>query len=541
MKTDEFKNLRVAGKVLFGAAAVSLGLYFGGICQPGAVVYATDVAVDFGTEETGGETGGESQQQPSESNVEVYLSESYKANFGLYEQGFNNRYFIYSNISNGGITSDPVVLDIPENLSFTMEKDGKPIAYKSGTAVSALGVYVMTIRLDETDGIHTTHYTAIFRFRIMEAAAQVQPDITDPSQGGIYVTPEVDYPQVSDEEIEEIGRRYEDLTPEEQALLEEISAGSEVIDEEFLNEDGTINQEALDRLMAEKMEEMGEIDDIYVKEGINDGTGIASVYDSVSGYYKHTLRSGQVFYAQVTNGGIATSSVGVTVSDGLEFTVYKDGEVYESEEPNFYTEPGSYLLIPTSKDVVYLDAYQEEKPVFSFRIIDYNYATNNLSLIHAPEGYSIGKVYLEEEECHSAAIINESTVMLREDGNYRIEMTDGITALEVAYRLDRIRPKFVVQTQKNQAHIGYLSTDCASTQIYRNDQLYSEGDLVYVVDKTGSYKFFVFDSAGNYSGKAFEIKYGFNKGAIVAIAIVIAAIIGLFAYLRYLNTHVKVR
>ena len=43
------------------------------------------------------------------------------------------------------------------------------------------------------------------------------------------------------------------------------------------------------------------------------------------------------------------------------------------------------------------------------------------------------------------------------------------------------------------------------------------------------------------SAQEFYVRYGFNKGAAIAILLSVAFIVGLFIYLRYLNTHVKVR
>ena len=110
------------------------------------------------------------------------------------------------------------------------------------------------------------------------------------------------------------------------------------------------------------------------------------------------------------------------------------------------------------------------------------------------------------------------------------------------YTLDRVKPRFYVQTQKNRADIGYLSQDVTSTIVYLNEQPYETGtDIVYELTDTGKYWFYVFDEAGNMSAQEFYVRYGFNKGAAIAVLLLVAFIAGLFIYLRYLNTHVKVR
>ncbi|MBR1471583.1 MAG: hypothetical protein IJ600_08080 [Lachnospiraceae bacterium] len=531
----------LAGRLAAGTAAVGLGLLFGSALQPAdevqAAMLCTDVAVDLpGTEEGGSNTG---SQAPTERNVTANLTENYNSDFNLYEESFNGRYVFYANIENGGMTADAVVMDIPSNLSYTLEKDGQAVAYNSGTAVQALGMYVLTIRVDETDSLGiVTHYQASFRFRIMEASQQVTDNPTtttatgDPAGMG----------DISAELESQIGMRYEDLTPEEQAALDEFIRG-EGTDVEILNPDGTVNQEKLDELVAGHMDEMGDINDIYVTEGISEITGISSVYDAVTGYYKNTLRSGQVFYTDVQNGTVTHLAVTLRGDDSLSYLVYKDGELYGSEDHSRFTEAGTYMLIPQSSDILFLDSYEEELPVFSFRIIDS--AANDLSLLHLPEGFRVSGVYLDELPAESAKVFHEDTadtVYLREDGSYLVTFSNGEMEIELAYTLDRVKPRYQVNVQKNVAEIAYISQDVTSTEVYRNEQPYeTKFDVVSRIDETGKYWLFVYDAAGNMSATAFDVRYGFNKGAVIALLIIAATVVGLFAYLRYLNTHVKVR
>ena len=78
--------------------------------------------------------------------------------------------------------------------------------------------------------------------------------------------------------------------------------------------------------------------------------------------------------------------------------------------------------------------------------------------------------------------------------------------------------------------------------MYLDEKPYeTEGKVIYQLKDTGKYWFYVFDEAGNMSAQEFYVRYGFNKGATIAILLSVAFIVGLFIYLRYLNTHVKVR
>ena len=475
---------------------------------------------------------------PSERTVEVYLSERYTEEYKLYEFGFNNKYFFYSNVGNGAITSESVKIEIPGNIAYSLEKDGKVIQYTQNTNITAIGSYVMTLTVNEVNGLETTHYVSYYRFRIMEPVEPVQlvPDETGEEDGN---TSE-ETPEDILAEIEAL----EDLTPEEREALKAALMNGDYTGEEFFNADGSINDDAISLLVTASLNaQIGTTEDIYHTDGISVATGMESVYDFTTGYYQHTLISGQSFYSDIQNGGIARQSVTIRTADKLDFTVYKDGEIYESNS-TVYSEIGSYMLIPVADDVLYMSSYETEKPVFSFRII--GNALNDLSVYHAPVGFKIDSVYMyvngEARTCASALIMNDTTVLLREDGDYRFRISNNAATMEVYYRLDRVHPRFNVQVEKNLATIYYDSSDVARSIVYRGDNLYAtETNIIYEIKETGEYRYFAQDVAGNVTGVAFKVKFGFNTGSIVTILIIIAAIVGLFMYIKYINKNTKVR
>ena len=475
---------------------------------------------------------------PSERTIEVYLSERYTEEYKLYEFGFNNKYFFYSNVGNGAITSDPVKIEIPGNIAYSLEKDGKVIQYTQNTNITAIGSYVMTLTVNEVNGLETTHYVSYYRFRIMEPVEPVQlvPDETDEEDGNASE----ETPEDILAEIEAL----EDLTPEEREALQAALMNGDYTGEEFFNADGSINDAAISLLVTASLNaQIGTTEDIYHTEGVSAATGMESVYDFTTGYYQHTLISGQSFYSDIQNGGITRQSVTIRTADKLDFTVYKDGEIYESNS-TVYSEIGSYMLIPVADDVLYMSSYETEKPVFSFRII--GNALNDLSVYHAPAGFKIDSVYMyvngEARTCASALIMNDTTVLLREDGDYRFRISSNAATMEVYYRLDRVHPRFNVQVEKNLATIYYDSSDVARSIVYRGDNLYAtETNIIYEIKETGEYRYFAQDVAGNVTGVAFKVKFGFNTGSIVTILIIIAAIVGLFMYIKYINKNTKVR
>jgi len=441
---------------------------------------------------------------PSERTVEVYLSERYNDEYRLYEFGLNNKYFFYSNVGNGAMTSDPVRIEIPGNITYSLEKDGNPIRYNQNTDISAIGAYVMTLAVNEVDGLVTTHYVSYYRFRIMEPIQPIEqiPDETAEESNIAEETPE--------DIIAEI-EALEDLTPEEREALQNALVNGDYTGEEFFNADGSVNEAAISLLVTASL---------------------------------HTLISGQSFYSDIQNGGITRQSVTLRTADKLDFTVYKDGELLEENGSTVFTDPGSYLVVPVADDVLYISSYETEKPVFSFRII--GNAVNDLSVYRAPVGFRIDSIYMYEDgESHpvsSALSLDDTSVLLREDGDYRIRISSNAATMEVYYTLDRIHPRFNVQAEKNHAMIIYDSADVIRSIVYRGDDRYmAETGIIYEIKETGEYRYFAQDAAGNVTGRAFKVKFGFNTGSVVTILIIIAAIAGLFMYIRYINKNTRVR
>jgi hypothetical protein len=475
---------------------------------------------------------------PSERTVEVYLSERYNEEYKLYEFGFNNKYFFYSNVGNGAITSDAIKIEIPGNIAYSLEKDGRVVQYTQNTNITAVGSYVMTLTVNEVNGLETTHYVSYYRFRIMEPVEPVQllPDETGEEDGNTS--------EANTEDILAEIEALEDLTPEEREALRAAILSGDYTGEELFNADGSVNDAAISLLVTASLNaQIGTTEDIYHTDGVLDSTGMESVYDYTTGYYQHTLISGQVFYSDIQNGGITRQPVTIRTADKLDFTVYKDGVLYENNSTVF-DEIGSYMLIPVADDVLYLSSYETEKPVFSFRIIDK--VMNDLSVYHAPVGFRIDAVYMyvngEARTSESALIMNDTTVLLREDGEYRFRISSNAATMEVYYKLDRVHPRFTVQVEKNHAVIYYDSSDVARSIVYRGDKQYAaETTILYEINETGEYRYFAQDAAGNVTGRAFKVRFGFNTGSFVTIFIIIAAIVGLFLYIRYINKNTKVR
>ncbi len=116
---------------------------------------------------------------------QVTLQERYHEEYKVYEESMADLFFFYASVGNGGITHEAVTLDIPQNISYTMEMDGLPYAYQSGQPVGAYGTYVVRLTGIEDETVpfyEQKEYRAVFRsgsralwHRLPETGAGLRP------------------------------------------------------------------------------------------------------------------------------------------------------------------------------------------------------------------------------------------------------------------------------------------------------------------------------------------------------------------------------
>lgn len=144
---------------------------------------------------------------------EVGITEKFHSDFDLYEGSIQNKYFFYSNISNGGITDDYVYFEIPAELQVLMEKDGALVSYGSGQELREPGNYLMYLSASEQADDRRIDYQAVFRFKIQEkteesSAKETTAAESDTSQEIVAAEelPEETYESAVDPFIGERGR-----------------------------------------------------------------------------------------------------------------------------------------------------------------------------------------------------------------------------------------------------------------------------------------------------------------------------------------------
>lgn len=511
------------------------------------------------------------------------ISEQYYEDYGVYEENLSNTQFFYSTISNGGITDSAVSLEFPVGMEYKVERNGVEIPYTSGQELTDRGTYIVRLTVTKDDSLPFSQQTilkAVFRFRIQEKSQEaIERDAQERRQesdyGSYYGYDDDDGYDLSNEELvallrqrgiwsdeeieaaldtedamtggsgEEGTEGMEDGSGEELAadgetgsqeeLTGETEAGTQADSYDVMGEDGSVDPDSLDDAIAQAMGPGYSTEEL---EGYDPATGMASAYDEATGYYRHELASGAVFYTDVPDGMITNSSVMLLTNDDLIFTMEKDGEAVEYTPGTAIQEAGSYTVYPSQESTVYLAAYGDsEKPHFHFRIV--NSPVNDIGIFAAPRGGVITEVRLDGELLAESRQ-GEEWLYLRSDGTYEIRMDTEAGGAAVTLAKDTMAPRFYVSEESNRIYFSYLSGDASWCRVSKDGNEIHSGALISEISDPGSYQVDVYDEAGNVSSIHIELPYRMNMAAVIVIVLVVILAAALVIFIRRTNSQLKV-
>ena len=525
--------------------------------------------------------------------TEVALKEKYHEAYKVYEESMEDRFFFYTNVANGGITDKSVILDIPQNMFVTMEKDGAFIDYTSGKAVSGYGTYVAKLTAIEDPGLpfsEQEEYRAIFRFRIQEKPPQEDGEGLGPGQDGSGLGYQVDWSSLA---AQESGQSGSSGIPGMGSLGSGLFDGSggngsgpggsgqgasgggngdgtglggngengdgtglggngENGDGTGLSGDGENGDGTGSGPEGERADGLGADGNGNGENGgPGDGTGQggenpggqgpdgsgggdgASGWQSLYGPRTQVYDSGSRKY-EVTfgNGRKLVSNIpeGFMGPGAVEFSV-SDGEPARLYCDDVPVEytPGDSITQPGNYR---LDV---DGQMWSFVIAS---AVGDLEWYLAPAGMEITGAAFNGDEME---LTSSRYLPMDVDGRYEIALTgESGEGVEVVLEKDTLPPEIAVTVKGGRADIQYLSDDIATITLEKDGKV-QEGFSGYVVNSPGSYKLSVADGAGNVSSRQFTLKYRVNVYGIVAVVLVILLIIGGAVFVVHVKRTVKVR
>lgn len=242
------------------------------------------------------------------------------------------------------------------------------------------------------------------------------------------------------------------------------------------------------------------------------------------------------YYSSIPNGGVVPEgqSVSVSLPSGMTGTLYRNGTVVTDAELGNITESGSY----------YLEVRGSGSGVsasFSFQIV--GALTNSLTAISLPSGFAFDYINLNNE-----ALTPEyaNYVDLLEDGAYEISWScpEINRSYRVSFTLDTTAPTLALPEVTNgQAHspvtVEDLEPGCYIV-VERDGETGTITSPSSVIREAGTYTLTVYDQAGNSTQYFFVIHVYLNLSAVVAIGLVLAGLIALWAYSHYIRKHPRV-
>lgn len=574
MKKRRKGMLKLAGL----AAALALGMAAGETISY-AVVYVNSSEdwedEDFDDEEetsysrTRSRTSEDERGGPGETEVEtdsVILQgpsvsqaapkEQYHEEYKIYEESIEDVFFFYANVKNGGITHETVVLDIPQNLSYTVELNGVPWTYQTGEPISTYGTYVFKFTGIENTNLPLSEqkeYQAVFRFRIQEKPPEETKEETEAEEESLFSSGSSDsewrsftYDGTPVENEEALIRMLRERSQESEAAQENWSIWAEQEEsqkenEETQEETTQETEEETEESQKEETSEAQESESSLSEEESQEenpententssltrqtGNGYISrtqVYHPTIGYYEVTFADGKTLTSNVPEGYIGPGEVELIFPEEAQIRLYRDDEQMDETEGNRLTQPGHYRV------------EVDGQPWFC--TIASSIGQENL--YPAPSGMHFVSATLDGE---TIPLSSERYVSMEKDGQYQFALEgEREETLTIDLRKDTMPPQAEIRVKGGEASIQYLSDDI-ETIVLEKDGEVQEGFSGYSISRPGNYQLVLADAAGNTSSFRFSLSYKINKYGIIAGILVVLLIAGGVGFVIYTKRTVKIR
>lgn len=459
------------------------------------------------------------------------LTEIYHEKYKTYEESLAGIFFLYSNVGNGGITHEPVVVDIPANLSYVMEKDGLPIPYISREYIYEKGTYVLKLTGIENPDLplsEQVEYKATFRFRIQdeppveetEAPAGVQEFASAVLNGGGSANGEtVSGGSSGSSSMWDNMTGVLDLSGKDQAESSDQNTAEPETMEDSVNE----TEPAKEPEVSANKESDADVENAQVQTPQKEEQPRTQTFDPATGNYMMTLENGKQITTSVPEGFVGNTPVYLSVSEGdaVAVKLFKNDEQVSFINNEAVAEIGRYRLELDGDSYFFTIASQ----------------VSGMDYYPAPAGMKFTEVRWNEEILE---LRSDQYAPMKEEGTYVFSMVDqDRNRTEVVLVKDETAPVVNVMVNGSSAAIQYGSDDIESIVLYQNGEKVSFNGSS--IQTPGNYHLVVTDGAGNETAVDFALTYRINGFGIAAILLIIATIIGGVVFVVITKRKVKVR
>lgn len=464
-------------------------------------------------------------------SVEILpLSENQYEDYGVYAESMGGYASFYATVGNNGITDQPVKVDFPRNLTYTLEKDGVPMEYGNTQALSETGTYQFKVQLianPDRPLSEQTIYQSNFIFRIqpkIAAAEDGEAASGSSNQGASW--------SASDGWSALFGGTGESTAPStdhSEAAAGETSANGQ--------------EDAADGLLSGVPDELGSIlDDLNGEnesEDADSGTETAALPLDLSEEAKKAEAIGELLQVSVPNGmmvnGTVTMDEDELSQEAARITLLKDGSEYSIPADGQFAESGKYTLL-------YVENGGEKPVTYSFWILPE--AVQDEIIYTVPQEVSLTEVMKDDKALPISQFQDASgteRLELSEEGDYSLLMQDksGKT-YTAAFVIDRTPPEVSVEKGNGTATVSYDPSDVAKIVLKsgEDEQVYTSLEKI---DRPGSYTLEVYDEAGNRTSLSFKISKNINLAGVAAVFLLIALIGAGVVFVRRVKGNLNVK
>ena len=451
--------------------------------------------------------------------TDVSLSETYYEDYAIYCLSIQDLYYFYSTIGNNGITDQPVSVDIPANITYSVTKDGMPMEYTSKQQITENGTYIFRITVVQNPEDSVSRQNIIrtnYHFRIQPKAAKPKEEQQTQQNSSYLPDNYLGNLQTSGQQSSQGSYMYDGTAYD--PSLPDLA----VTEPETEAETGSSQEGGQDPL-EEGLPDEAPTDEEAAVPAVSEQTTLR--YDYEQGLYVTSFADGSSLLATVPNGMMTNYDVTLQTQDLPEqFRLLKDGEDCPVPEDGTVRDPGSYEIIIPSQDQVF---------TYSFRIL--GDAEGNLDYYTVPQSVTLKEFYidgvLQGAERYTDAN-GVQRVHFAEDGVYRLVMQDELGAIfDCELILDRKPPVVTVEVTKGMAQIQYGDPSEIEKVILRNGRKEETLSAITEVTGSGMYEMEVYDHAGNHTTVNFRVRGSMNMATVVSIVMlfgIIAALVVLF-------------
>ena len=256
--------------------------------------------------------------------------------------------------------------------------------------------------------------------------------------------------------------------------------------------------------------------------------GVDAYYDRLEGMFVYQLSGESEVRSSVANGMITNDAVRISIPDGLEYVLNRDGQQVSIGALNALNEEGIYDLSFPSQSA------------FTLRFTIVNEKTADLFEYRMPEHFRVSEVQKNGTPVDTASGVAD----LSAEGNYLVTYLCTETGIpyQLALSVDRTPPVLALTAvvdgvAKGPVDLSDLEEGAQlSVKLDGNDEGYTT-----LLTKSGSYVVTVTDRAGNSTVYKFKLQVYFNTSSIVFLVLFPVLVIALAVYLVHSRKHLRVR